>query len=412
MRTVKNCVTDYQDINVSAKEISDAIGSLKLEKSCGKDCISAEHLKYSHMKLLDILSCLFTSMLSHGYLPKQMLVSVIVPVVKNKNSSLSSKNNYRPVALSSVISKVFEKLLLSRIEAYIKTSENQFGFKQGHGTELCVLTLKEIVRYYTSQGSNIFTCYRDASMAFDKISHILLFRKLFSRNKPTYLIRILWFWYRNQHLVVKWQNKFSEEIHVNNGVRQGGIISPLVFNVYMDNLSCKLNSLNIGCCFNTVIINHLMYADDLVLVAPSVKGLQTMLDITYDYGNTHCIKFNKLKSVCMHFEPKCKSWKEFKPKIWLGKDSVQLVEKYKYLGHNISADLTDNTDIQPQVGKLYARGNMLYRKFHFANDETRLLLFKSSCANIYCCSLWCAFNVTCMNKIRIAYNIIIMKLPR
>ena len=226
-----NCVTDCQDINVSAKEISDAIGSLKLEKSCGKDCISAEHLKYSHMKLLDILSCLFTSMLSHGYLPKQMLVSVIVPVVKNKNSSLSSKNNYRPVALSSVISKVFEKLLLSRTESYIKTSENQFGFKQGHGTELCVLTLKEIVRYYTSQGSNIFTCYLDASMAFDKISHILLFRKLFSRNIPTYLIRILWFWYRNQYLVVKWQNKFSEEIHVNNGVRQGGIISPLVLNV-------------------------------------------------------------------------------------------------------------------------------------------------------------------------------------
>ena len=68
-------------------------------------------------------------MLSHGYLPKQMLVSVIVPVVKNKNSSLSNKNNYRPVALSSAILKVFEKLLLSRIEAYIKTSENQFGFK-------------------------------------------------------------------------------------------------------------------------------------------------------------------------------------------------------------------------------------------------------------------------------------------
>ena len=73
-----------------------------------------------------------------------------------------------------------------------------------------------------------------------------------------------------------------------------------------------------------------MCADDLVLVAPSVKGLQTMLDITYDYENTHCIKFNKLKSVCMHFEPKCKSWKEFKPKLWLGDDSVQFVEKYKY----------------------------------------------------------------------------------
>ena len=71
------------------------------------------------MKLLDILSCLLTSMLLHGYMPKQMLVYFIVPVVKNKNSSLSSKNNYRPVALSLVILKIFKKLLLSRIEAYI-----------------------------------------------------------------------------------------------------------------------------------------------------------------------------------------------------------------------------------------------------------------------------------------------------
>ena len=87
-------------------------------------------------------------------------------------------------------------------------------------------------------------------------------------------------------------------------------------------------------------------------------------------------------------------------------DSVQFVEKYKYLGHNISADLTDNTDIQSQVRKLYARGNMLYRKFHFANDETRLLLFKSFCANIYCCSLGYAFNVTCRTKCKLHITVL------
>ena len=91
-------------------------------------------------------------------------------------------------------------------------------------------------------------------------------------------------------------------LKVNNGVRQGGIISPRLFNLYMDKLSMKLNSVNVGCCIKSLVINHLMYADDLALIAPSVKGLQTILDICYEYGLSHNIKFNESKSVCMHFK--------------------------------------------------------------------------------------------------------------
>ena len=94
-------------------------------------------------------------MLIHGYLPKDMLSSIIVPVVKNKNASLSTKKNYRPVTLSPIISKLLEKLLLTRVEMYIETNDNQFGFKRGHGTEICI-------------------------MAF-KLSHTLLFKKLILR---------------------------------------------------------------------------------------------------------------------------------------------------------------------------------------------------------------------------------------
>ena len=68
-------------------------------------------------------------MLIHGYIPENMLISVIVPVVKNKNTSLCIKKNYRHVTLSSVISKVFEYIISSRIEKYIETADNQFGFK-------------------------------------------------------------------------------------------------------------------------------------------------------------------------------------------------------------------------------------------------------------------------------------------
>ena len=67
---------------------------------------------------------------------------------------------------------------------------------------MCVFVVKELVRYYFSQGSNIYVCFLDASMAFDRISDVILFKKLIARNVPLYIVRILWFWYRNQILFV------------------------------------------------------------------------------------------------------------------------------------------------------------------------------------------------------------------
>ena len=130
--------------------------------------------------MLDLLAKLFTPILVHGHMPKDLIKSVIVPIVKSNTRSASDKGNYRPVTLSSVISnyKVFEKILNERIVNYLDTLPNQFGFKPKHGTEQCIFVLKECLRFYVEHGSNVFTCYLDASMAFDKISHVLLFRKL------------------------------------------------------------------------------------------------------------------------------------------------------------------------------------------------------------------------------------------
>ena len=76
---------------------------------------------------------------------------------------------------------------------------------------------------------------------------------------------------------------------VNNGVRQEGIMSPLLFNFYVNDLSVQLQKLPVGCCCGDMVVNHLMYADDIVLLAPSGKGMQTIIDATYAYGNAYDI---------------------------------------------------------------------------------------------------------------------------
>ena len=198
------------------------------------DGLTGESLKYANHILPVLLSICFTCMFKHCYLPISMLDSVIVPLVKNRNGDLSDKNNYRPIALSSVISKVFENVILYRLEKYLWTTNKQFRYKAGHSTDLCVYALIEFIEYFKRRSTSVYVAFLDARKAFDKINHWILFKKLIARRVPIYLVKVLCFWYQNQSMYIKWGSTFSGKFHVTNGVRQGGVLSPLLFNVYVN----------------------------------------------------------------------------------------------------------------------------------------------------------------------------------
>ena len=148
IQNVKSC----HDMPVSYDEVYIAAHILQCGKACGKDLLFPEHIKYADDTLCLLLSYLFTFMLFHGYMPENMLSAVLSPVIKNKNASLNVKKNYRPVCISTVISKIFEKVLLKRIESYISTCSNQFGFKSNHGTEMCVICVKRTCKILLLSG--------------------------------------------------------------------------------------------------------------------------------------------------------------------------------------------------------------------------------------------------------------------
>ena len=102
-------------------------------------------------------------------------------------------------------------------------------------------------------------------------------------------------------MCVRWGGVYSSSFTVTNGVRQGGILSSYLFNVYVDDLSVKLNSCHVGCYYSGGCINHLMYADDLVIMSPSVAGLYKLLHICESFGLSHDVLFNNKKSTIMSF---------------------------------------------------------------------------------------------------------------
>ena len=118
-----------------------AIEGLKGNKASGTDSVFAEHLKYAGAKI----HVCFNACMVHGFLPSTMTDTILVPIIKDKTGNVSSIANYRPIALTSVLSKVFETALLSKLESVFETPDYQFGFKSHHSTDLCIYTLKEIV---------------------------------------------------------------------------------------------------------------------------------------------------------------------------------------------------------------------------------------------------------------------------
>ena len=413
---VKNNINDFNynvdycnEMIVNVNELREVINKLDNNKACGEDGLSAEHLKYASDRIFCMLSLCFTSFFVHGNLPSEMISIILTPVIKDKTCKINSKDNYRPIALASVLSKIFEGIMYTRLEMYILTHDNQFGFKRKHGTDMCIYSLKEIVLKYRSLNTSMFLCFLDASKAFDRIDHSKLFQKLHSRGTPTYLIRMLIFWYRNQTMMVRWGSKLSAPFTVSNGVRQGGILSPYLFNVYMDDLSLKLNACKIGCISGDLIINHLMYADDLVIFSPCSIGLSRLLKVCTEYGIENNIMYNSKKSAVMIVRSELDK-NILMPKFHLNGNFLPVVKSFKYLGHYISDDLRDDLDIQRQCRQLYRQGNMLIRRFNHCTPEVKVSLFRSFCSPLYTAQLWYNFFVYNFKKLKVAYNDILKML--
>ena len=187
---------------------------------------------------------------------------------------------------------------------------------------------------------------------------------------PKWIVRVLCQRYCNQSICIIWESVLSEFFPVNNGVRQGGILSPLLFNMYMNDLSICLRKLPVGCCCGDMVVNHLMYADDIVLLAPSAKGMQRILNTIYAYGNDFDIVFNVTKSQVMFYD----ALKMGEPiNMFLGDTAMttRTTQSYKYMGHIITNTLSDTADIGEQIRVLYGRSNLLLRKFHLCSEHVK-----------------------------------------
>jgi hypothetical protein len=255
-----------------AELVSTIISKLSLGKAAGVDHLTAEHLLNSHPIVSCILYKLFNVMLLCGYVPAQFGHSYIVPIPKinDDRSKALTVDDFRGIAISPVISKIFEMCILDRFKVFFNTSDNQFGFKAGRGCSQAVYTVRRVVERFVNNGSTMNLCSIDLSKAFDKVNHHALFIKLMDRDVPGNLLTVLENWYSKCTTCVKWNTVTSHTFNINFGVRQGSVLSPTLFAVYVNDIASKLT---FGHKYAIIL-----YADDILLLSSSVSELQVLLN--------------------------------------------------------------------------------------------------------------------------------------
>ena len=259
------------------KDFARAKSNLKYNKSDGDHNFMSDHIKHAGPKLDNIIIMLLNSMVKHGYTPTKLLQCNIVSIPKDRTASLTTSDNYRGIALCNAICKLFDILLICKSQKYLHTSELQFAFKPQHSTFLCTAMLIETATHYVYDKSNVFTCLLDASKAFDRVHYGKLFRLLISRGLPAPFTRVLLDGYTRQKVHVLHNGFRSRPFSTENGVKQGGVLSPILFIIYFDELLKKLEANKVGCHIGNTFIGALGYADDVTLLAPSVNALESMI---------------------------------------------------------------------------------------------------------------------------------------
>ena len=258
-------------------------------------------------------------------------IGLLVPIIKKANIDPALPKNYRPITISVVLSKLLEHYVLEKCSHH-EYSKFQFGFVPGRNTTMATSFVHDICEYCTAVGSTVFLCSLDTERAYDGIPHLVLFDC--ARNiLPDDCWRILYNWYTDMSVHVKWQNNLGSPIPVQKGIRQGGMTSPLLFNIFYQKLVDKLSECESGIIISGHKYNVFCYAEDLLLTSTTTTGLQTLIDTAVSHVEDRGLKFNPTKTVCMRYGDN-----PFKldPSWNISGVQLKVQDHIKYLGTDIS----------------------------------------------------------------------------
>ena len=259
--------------------------------------------------------------------------------------------------------------------------------KRGSSTAQCTYVVQDTISYFLNGGIIPIMVALDMTMAFDKCRFDILFEKI-ETTLPPLVTRVLIFVYQRQYAWVRWGNHKSSEFGILNGTRQGSVLSPALFTVYVQELLDRLKARGIGCHIGATFLGAVAWADDFLLTAPTRGAMQSMLDVCSSFAAEVGLQFStdpnpaRSKSKAVFVVGRKTDLEKPAPLLLSGK-ALPYVAHATHLGHELHQDGTMTMDTSMRRGAFIGKTLEVQEAFSFAAPAEVLGAVKLYCGDLY-----------------------------
>lgn len=356
-------------------EIEQIINKLKPSNAIDIYGMSNNFLKIHRDELTKILNVLINKHMFNGDFPDALKFAVVKPIYKKKGSKLD-KDNYRPISILPIVSKIYESVIYRRIYTHCKNNkyfnEEQFGYQEKSNPETAMIhTLNDI---YKKIDSKLVTALLtiDLSKAFDCINHEILLSKLTKLQFPAFFIKLLKSYLENRYQAVKIDDILSDPLLIICGTPQGGVLSGLFFNIYVNSI------------FNLLLSSVLrLYCDDMSLIASGTSKETLKVNLEHDlflinkWLSLHYLKANYSKTQYVLFSgrKKFEAFTERSLELKMNDTLIERVESVKIVGLAVDEQLNFSNHISKIKQRITPFVAKLFRIRRFISEEAALKLY-------------------------------------
>uniref|UniRef100_A0A8D8SH15 Craniofacial development protein 2 n=1 Tax=Cacopsylla melanoneura TaxID=428564 RepID=A0A8D8SH15_9HEMI len=346
------------------QEVESAISQLKDGKAAGPDEINSEILKLFDEESVILLTEMLNTIYDSGKIPSEWLISEFIALPKKPGAKKCEE--YRTISLMSHLLKLFLKIIHRRIYKLCESriSPNQFGFINAVGTREALFAIQVLFQRCRDVNCDLYICLIDYEKAFDRVKHDKMMEILKETGINDKDLRIIGNLYWNQTANLRTEGEHTENVKIMRGVRQGCVISPLIFNLYSERIFCEaLDEMEKGILLNGLRLNNIRYADDTIVFAENLEDLQALMDnITY-HSNQYGLNINVKKTKFMIISKN----KITGSQLYINQTAIERVKQYTYLGTIINEDWQNSQEIKSRIGKAKSTFNRMSTFFKTHN---------------------------------------------
>ena len=345
---------EENDREIKREEVEKALKGMRMGKAPGLDGCHVECLSKGGGAMVDWLVRLLNVCFREGRVPSDWRSACVVPLYKGKGDKYEC-SSYRGISLLSVVGKVYGRVLIERIRKGTEEviGEEQCGFRRGRGCVDQVFVVRQICEKFLEKGKDVFWAFMDLEKAYDRVDREALWNVLQVYGIGGSLLKAVRSFYMSSRACVRVGNGVSDWFEVKVGLRQGCVMSPWLFNMYMDGVVREVNARVLGRGLELVDrsgglweVNQLLFADDTALVADSEEKLKRLVSEFGRVCERRKLRVNVAKSKVMRCT---RNMDRGKLNVKLNGDLLEEVESFKYLGSHIAVGGGVETEVNFRV---------------------------------------------------------------